>query len=90
MNESGLYERLHESEKRRKVAAILADCFIVAGKGDIASGLPSEGLTVPEVVSMFEFVMSALSGDFEMVWELAVAADDKMLLTRLGVVLDKI
>lgn len=90
MKDDGLYERLHESEKRRKVAAILTDCFIVAGKDDIASGLPPEGLTVPEVVSMFEFVMSALSGDFETVWELAVAADDKMLLARLGVVLDKI
>lgn len=90
MNESGLYERLHESEKRRKVAAILIDHMrdIMSDHLRKNEGNPQAQMIHLELgIGWSETVLRALAGDFEYVKKTLPLSHP--LLVRLNVVLDE-
>lgn len=68
MKDDGLYERLHESEKRRRVAAILVDAYLNAAL-DFQKTDERKSVAIP--VEVFQewtnVLLHALGGDFEFV-----------------------
>lgn len=88
VDSDGLYERLHESEKRRKVAAILLDYQREAMIEHSANnaGKPGEDWASIELIAGWtNTTLRALSGDFDYVKSTIPPGHD--MLARIGVVL---
>ena len=89
MNDDGLYERLHESEKRRKVAAILVDDFHEMVKS-VSGEQGQEFVEVPAtmVMLMCRASLAALAGDFDKLELFIPRWNDSPLRDRVQTVID--
>lgn len=88
MNDDGLYERLHESEKRRKVAAVLVDDFHEMVNS--VAGNPADFVEVPSIMVqlMCRATLAALAGDFEKLSSFIPRWEDSPLRDRVQVIID--
>ena len=88
VDDSGLYERLHGSEKRRKVAAILLDFqrdLMLEHKVN-NEGKPGEDwVSIELILGWTNTIVHALAGDFEYVKATIPPGHD--LMARIQVVL---
>jgi len=88
VNDDGLYKRLHESEKRRKVAALLVDDFNEMVKS--VAGNPADFIEVPAqmVTLMCSATLSALAGDFDKIGMFVPNWEGSLLCDRVRAVVD--
>lgn len=88
MKDDGLYERLHESEKRRRVAAILVDDFYQM-VNSVASN-PADFVEVPAIMVqlMCRASLAALAGDFDRIKEFVPRWEESSMRERIQVVID--
>jgi hypothetical protein len=88
VDDSGLYERLHESEKRRKVAAILVDHMrqSMSDHMDANEDRPQAQMIYLGLgIGWSDTVLRALAGDFDYVKSTIPPGHE--LVARIGVVL---
>jgi hypothetical protein len=88
VKDNGLYERLHESEKRRKVAAILVDSMRESMSDHMRKhpdNIREHFVSLELGIGWSETVLRALAGDFDYVRSTIPPGHE--LLTRIGVVL---
>lgn len=88
MDDSGLYERLHESEKCRKVAAILVDSMRDSMSDHLRKhpdDIREHFVSLELGIGWSETVLRALAGDFDYVKSTVPPGHE--LVARIGVVL---
>jgi hypothetical protein len=88
VRDEGLYERLHESEKRRKVAAILVDSMRDSMSDHMRKhpdNIREHFVSLELGIGWSETVLRALAGDFDYVRSTIPPGHE--LLTRIGVAL---
>lgn len=88
VDDSGLYERLHESEKRRRVAAMLLDSMRDRMRDHVAKhpdNVREHYVSLELGIGWSDTVLRALAGDFEYVKSTIPPGDE--LVARLRVVL---